>query len=66
MGVTVSPQTHMDEGLRGKWTDEGCVECRVRNVDDEEQGIVLPSVPAAPYIPTRQEKLEHEVIHFPY
>lgn len=65
MERTVSPLNN-GEGPRGEWDMDKCMDCGVCNVDDEEHGVIHPSVPAAPYIPTRQEKLEHEVTHFPY
>ena len=41
-----------------------CGECEINDVD--EHGVVLPKLLPAPYIPTRQERLEHEVTHVPY
>ena len=70
-GCVASKQTtvrpHNESGdERGEWIVGEEIECGVCNVDDEEHGVVLPSIPAAPYIPTRQKRLEHEVTHFPY
>ena len=40
--------------------------CELCDMEEEEHGVILPSTPTAPYVPTRQERLEHEVTHVPY
>ena len=70
-GVPVSPKDE-EVGMTG-FGDE--VNCRKSDdlmshkleIDDiEEHGVLQPNLLPAPYIPTRQEKLEHEVTHVPY
>ena len=66
MEETVSPQDDFEKGQRGEWKMGDSMGCGVCNVETEEHGVVLPSIPTAPYIPARQERLEHEVTHVPY
>ena len=65
MGGTVSPY-NVEVGQRGDEIVGEEMTCELCDMEEEEHGVILPSTPTAPYVPTRQERLEHEVTHVPY
>ena len=58
--------TDIEDNGRGAGIVENSNSDQARNDDDDEHGLIRPHSLQAPFTPSRQEVLEHELTHLPY